>query len=96
MITVHRYSADDCTLAAEGWEQYARESADSAAWDRARGIDLSPPGCSPGDHRARTAQQVAQSLRLEASTGTPHCLCRLRPAEDCPHGQSLTRRRGRE
>lgn len=73
-----------CIKAAEGWEAGADEAESMAAWERATGLDMSAPGQSPGDHRARSARNCAQTLRLEALTGLPHCMCHLRPEKDCP------------
>ncbi len=58
------------------WEQLAAEDEAAALWDRTRGADMSAPGQSAGDHRARAARRAATALRLEAATGRPHCtLC---------------------
>lgn len=58
------------------WERLATEAEARARWNRDHGVDLSPPGGSPGDHRARTFRRTAEALRLELRTGRPHCsLC---------------------
>ena len=69
---------------AEHWERQADEAEAQAAWDRERGIDLSPAGTSAGDHRAQLYRATGQALRLEASTGIAHCSCHLVPATTCP------------
>ena len=58
---------------AEHWERLATEAEDQARWDRDHGIDLSNPGSSAGDHRARMYRRTAEALHLEAKTGRPHC-----------------------
>jgi hypothetical protein len=58
---------------AEHWERLADEAVAQAAWDRDHGIDLSHPGCSAGDYQAMCFRQTAKALRLEATTGIPHC-----------------------
>jgi hypothetical protein len=75
----------DIIASAEHWERLAEEAARMAAWDRERGIDLSVPGCSAGDYKARTYRDTAKSLRLEAATGKPHCSCHFSP--NCPSQQ---------
>jgi len=55
------------------WERLASEAEAQAAWDREHGIDLSMPGSSPGDHRARVFRRTAEALRRELQTGRPHC-----------------------
>lgn len=72
--------------AAEHWEQRADADETMAVWERDLGIDLSLPGQSPGDHRARRARRCARTLRLEAATGLPHCVCHEVPRKDCPSG----------
>jgi hypothetical protein len=67
---------------ANEWDLLADESARAAAWDRSIGLDLSSPGMSPGDRRACTARRAAETLRLEADTGNPHCMCHALPL--CP------------
>jgi hypothetical protein len=69
---------------AEHWERLADEDAQVAAWERERGIDLSAPGASAGDYRAAAARRCARTLRLQAATGEPHCMCHERPLRDCP------------
>lgn len=78
-------TTDELIASAEHWERLAAEAEDLAAWDRAHGIDLSSPGASPGDHRARSYRVTAQALRLEATTGRPHCTNCLgdHPNHDC-------------
>lgn len=58
---------------AEHWESLAAAAERGAAWDRERGLDLSMPGSSPGDHKARLFRRSARALRLEYETGIPHC-----------------------
>ena len=61
------------------WEALAVAAENEAARDRAAGRDLSQPGQSPGDHRARSYRRLVEALRLEASTGIHHCSCCLKP-----------------
>lgn len=68
--------------AAEHWEALADSAESKAAWDRSIGIDLSAPGDSAGDAKAATYRRRARTLRLEAATGLPHCMCHEAPA--CP------------
>lgn len=68
---------------AEHWERLASEAEEMAAWERDRGIDLSPAGSSAGDHKARTYRTRARTLRLQAETGLPHCMCHEKPRRDC-------------
>jgi hypothetical protein len=70
----------------EHWLALATEAEDQAAWDRARGFDLSLPGCSPGDHRARTFRRTAEALQLELETGRPHCSACLGDHPNHRHG----------
>jgi hypothetical protein len=65
------------------WERLADEAERAAAWDRERGYDLSLPGQSPGDHRARLYRNTAKSIRLSDATGVPHCACHLVPNSQC-------------
>lgn len=53
-------------------EQHAAEYDALAASQEAEGTDASR-------NRANTSRRAAKSLRLEAETGTPHCVCCLRP-----------------
>ena len=64
---------EEYLASAEHWERLANEDEERARWNRARGIDLSSPGSSAGDCRAREFRRVAEALRLEAKTGRPHC-----------------------
>ena len=77
------------TESADQWDTLAANAERMAAWNRERGIDLSLPGTSPGDHKARQYRRTAAALRLEASTGLAHCSCHQSPA--CP---SASRGRG--
>ena len=70
----------------EHWRRLASEAEDQAAWDRDRGIDLSLPGSSAGDHRARTYRRTADALQLELQTGRPHCSACLGPHANHQHG----------
>ena len=58
---------------AEHWERMAVEAQARAKWNRERGIDLSSPGMSVGDHQAAMFRKTAEALRREAATGNPHC-----------------------
>ena len=81
-------TSTECTIAAaEHWERLADECEERARWNREHGIDLSEPGCSAGDHRAREYRRTAEALRLEAKTGRPHCTTCLRdhPNHQHPH-----------
>lgn len=70
----------------EHWEKLATEAEAQARWNRDRGIDLSAPGCSAGDHRAQTYRRCAEALRREAQTGRPHCSTCLGDHPDHHHG----------
>lgn len=70
---------------AEHWERLADEAEAKAKWDRDLGIDLSLPGCSAGDYRARDFRRTAEALRLEAATGRPHCSSCLGPHANHHH-----------
>lgn len=61
------------------WEDLATQAETTAAYERTIGLDLSTPGSSVGDNKARTYRATAQALRLEAQTGIPHCSCHLLP-----------------
>lgn len=75
---------------ARHWERLADEAERQAAWDRDRGIDLSAPGASAGDFKARSYRSTARTLRLHAKTGVPHCGCHERPRSECPYsGQGV-------
>lgn len=78
-----KMTAAQLTESAKHWEKYADEAEAMARWERERGIDLSAPGSSPGDHKARGARLAAKSLRFEAETGEPHCMCCLKPEAEC-------------
>lgn len=56
------------------WDSVARGYEDSAeaeaAFGRYRGVY---------DSKARLAHRTAESLRLQARTGQPHCACCLKP-----------------
>lgn len=69
--------------AADHWDALAGYNEEMAAWERDQGLDLSPPGQSPGDHRAKTYRACAASMRLQVETGVGHCLCHLKPYKDC-------------
>ena len=53
-------------------EQHAAEYETLASTQEAEGTD-------DARNRANTSRRAAESLRLEAKTGTPHCVCCLRP-----------------
>lgn len=69
--------------AAKHWERLADDAERAAAWDRSRGYDASPPGQSPGDHRARLYRDAAKSIRLTDQSGIAHCACHLVPMTQC-------------
>jgi len=71
--------------AANHWDALANEAESMAAWNRGRGLDLSAPGKSAGDHRARTYRACAAVMRLEMETGVGHCMCHLKPVSECPN-----------
>ena len=71
---------------AEHWERLAVEAEDQARWNRDHGIDLSNPGSSVGDHRARMYRRTAEALHLEAATGRPHCSACLGDHPNHHHG----------
>ena len=72
--------------AAAQWETVADAAELMAKFDRDHGYDLSKPGESAGDHRAKQSRRCARTLRLEVETGQPHCMCHERPERDCPSG----------
>lgn len=76
----------DLLNAASQWDRCAESDEKMAIWNREHGFDLSHPGNSAGDHRAKTARRCARTLRAEAKTGLPHCMCHERPTRDCPNG----------
>jgi len=76
--------------AARGWEEYADQVESQTQWNRSQGIDLCPPGLSPGDHKAKAARDCAKALRLEAETGVLHCNCHLVPYNECPKQIKMT------
>lgn len=80
-ITPKRFA--ELISAAHHWEEYADSAERMAAWDRRIGIDLSEPGQSAGDHKARQARAVANAHRKEAETGIAHCVCHLKPIAGC-------------
>ncbi len=61
------------------WEALASEAEEMARWNRERGLDLSAPGSSPGDHRAQTYRRAAEALRIERDTGVSVCVCCYKP-----------------
>ena len=69
--------------AAEHWANLARQERENAAWDEAHGHGP----CPAHYERAKTYDRCAESLRMEAATGKPHCMCHLQPSADCPWGQ---------
>ena len=79
-------SKEQLTASIEHWCRLASEAEDQAAWDRTHGIDLSSPGSSPGDHRARTYRRTAEALQLELKTGRPHCSACLGDHPNHQHG----------
>jgi hypothetical protein len=79
-------SKPDITASIEHWLALATEEEKQAAWDRERGIDLSKPGCSAGDHRARVYRRTAEALQLERETGRPHCSACLGDHPNHHHG----------
>lgn len=68
--------------AASHWANIAQQERESAAWDEAHGHGP----CPAHRERAKTYDRCAESLRLEASTGVPHCMCHLGPSSACPYG----------
>lgn len=72
----------EALASAEHWERLANENESMAAYERSIGLDLSQPGSSPGDHKARSFRETAKALRLEAATGVRHCSCHFSPR--CP------------
>ena len=76
------------------WEKLADQAKNQAAWDREHGIDLSLPGQSPGDHKARTYLQQARLLRAEAASGEEYCMCHEKPRRICPDGAQIRRANG--
>jgi hypothetical protein len=70
----------------EHWLKLATDDERQAAWDRDRGIDLSKPGSSAGDHRARMYRRTAETLQLELATGRPHCSTCLGDHPNHHHG----------
>lgn len=75
---------DKCIRAADEWDRLATSAEEMAAWERQRGIDTSMPGGSVGDRRAAQYRKAARTLRLEAETGEPHCMCHEQPVRLCP------------
>ncbi len=75
-----------CLESASHWDVLASEAESFAEYDRNNGIDMSPPGQSPGDYRARQFRRCADALRLELETGKEHCHCHMKPRVDCPYG----------
>ena len=67
------FSADDLQVIAHQWdvaaahEDYKARTEDSAACVEA----------------ASLCRRTAESIRLEARTGQVHCVCHLRPVEEC-------------
>lgn len=82
---------EECVRSAEHWERLAGTEAGMAEWNRDHGLDLSVPGQSPGDHRAETYRMCARTLRLQAATGEPHCMCHELPTRICMYGGSGVR-----
>ena len=76
---------EELLAAAKGWEKNAEKEECMAAWNRSMGLDLSEPGESAGDYRARAARRCAESLRKEAETEVPHCVCHVWPSSECPN-----------
>lgn len=66
--------------AAIHWDRLADDEERMAAYNREIGIDSSTT--SPGDYRARDYRRCAASLRLEATTGKPHCQRCLCPLDE--------------
>lgn len=77
------------------WERIAKEAEDAAKWDRDHGYDLSLPGSSPGDHRARTYRNMAEALRIQEKTGVEHCACHLKTMAECRELAQTRRAHGR-
>ena len=73
---------------AKHWEALADTEEAMAAWNRERGLDLSAPGQSVGDHKATMFRRVAGALRLEDQTSVAHCHCHQMPQNRCPSGQA--------
>lgn len=78
--------AEQCIEAAEQWERVAQSDEEMAVWNRDHGLDLSEPGKSTGDYRAEVYRRCARTLRAEAATGEPHCMCHEKPRKECPNG----------
>lgn len=59
----------------EQWERLASEADSWADYLESRGEHA-------GAHRAKaeTYRRAAESIRLEESTGAPHCVCCLKPS----------------
>jgi len=63
------------TLAsADYWDALAEDQLRRAEWD-----DVHVGSGVPARHRAATYRATAKALRLESSTGMPHCACCLKP-----------------
>jgi len=86
VTTMNDAHAQECQDAAAHWDRLAVEARAQAAWDREHGLDLSSPGMSAGDYRAETYERCARTLRAEAATGEPHCMCHERPKSRCTFG----------
>ncbi len=79
----------DAEQSARHWEKLATSAEEMAAWDRDVGLDMSLPGQSVGDNRARLYRRTAQAIRITARTGVHHCACHLIPASDCARRTSI-------
>mgnify|MGYP001597488576 FL=1 len=77
-----------CVGAADHWDGLAEGEIRIAQHEAAIGLPF-------GDvatyyHRADMYRQCARTLRLQASTGVPHCMCHERPITACPYsGQGV-------
>jgi hypothetical protein len=76
--------------AATHWDRLADENEEQARWDVEHGISVGPVEHSAGYHRARDYRRCARTLRMQADTGKPHCMCCERPTERC----AFTRKEG--
>lgn len=65
---------------AQAWEAAARHARFCAE------MGISTPEVAA--HKARTYERVAEALRLESSTGEPHCTCHLQPRH-IHHGREM-------
>lgn len=67
-------TAEAALAAAEHWEALADEALRIAEWDEAHA-----GSGAPQRNKADSYKRTAKSLRIEAVTGVPHCVCCLKP-----------------